>query len=56
MYWYSDTSKSQTYRRGDALEKRRRLMEAWAAYSEQKPVSDNVLPITTRRYAGTVDA
>jgi hypothetical protein len=46
----------QAYRRGDALEKRRRLMDAWTAYCEQKPAADNVLPITTRRYAGTVDA
>lgn len=46
----------QAYRRGDALEKRRRLMDAWAAYCEQKPAADNVLPMATRRYAGTVDA
>jgi hypothetical protein len=26
----------QAYRRGDALEKRRQLMEAWAAYCEGK--------------------
>jgi hypothetical protein len=26
-------------------------MDAWAAYCEQKPAADNVLPITTRRYA-----
>jgi integrase len=31
------------YRRGDALEKRRGLMEAWADYLEGK-VADNVLP------------
>jgi integrase len=46
----------QAYRRGDALEKWRRLMDAWAAYCEQKPVADNVLPMATQRYAGTVDA
>jgi hypothetical protein len=26
----------QAYRRSDALEKRRKLMEAWAAYSEPR--------------------
>jgi integrase len=31
----------QSYRRNDALEKRRRLMDAWAAYCEQKPAADN---------------
>jgi integrase len=46
----------QAYRRSDALKKRRRLMDAWAAYCEQKPAADNVLPITTRRYAAAVDA
>jgi integrase len=35
----------QAYRRGDALAKRRKLMEAWAAYCEQKPIADNVLPM-----------
>jgi integrase len=34
----------QAYRRSDALEKRRKLMEAWAAYCEPKPRS-NVIPI-----------
>jgi integrase len=43
----------QAYRRGDALDRRRRMMDAWAAYCEQKPAADNVLPITTLRYAGT---
>jgi integrase len=32
------------YRRGDALEKRRRLMEAWAEYCA-KPVAGDVLPM-----------
>jgi integrase len=32
------------YRRGDLLEKRRKLMEAWAAYCERKP-SAEVVPI-----------
>jgi integrase len=32
----------QAYRRSDALEKRRKLMEAWAAYCEPKAKS-NVL-------------
>ena len=34
----------QAYRRSDALEKRRRLMEAWAAYCEPKATT-NVVPI-----------
>lgn len=33
------------YRRGDALEKRRRLMQAWASYCEQKPSAATVMPI-----------
>jgi hypothetical protein len=37
----------QAYRRGDALEKRRALMEAWAAYCEPKDVS-NVFALKTR--------
>jgi integrase len=34
----------QAYRRSDALEKRRKLMEAWAAYSEPKG-SENIIHI-----------
>jgi hypothetical protein len=34
----------QAYRRSDALDKRRKLMEAWAAYCEPKS-SHNVFPI-----------
>src|SRR6195256_2793864 len=34
----------QAYRRSDALEKRRKLMEAWAHYCEPKPIS-NVISI-----------
>jgi integrase len=37
----------QAYRRGDALEKRRALMEAWAGYCEPKP-SSNVVPLSKR--------
>jgi integrase len=37
----------QAYRRSDALEKRRKLMEAWAAYCEPMP-SANVVPIRKR--------
>jgi integrase len=37
----------QAYRRSDALEKRRSLMEAWAAYCEPKP-SANVLQMRKR--------
>jgi integrase len=37
------------YRRGDLLHKRRKLMEAWAAYCERPPmVEDNVTPIRKR--------
>jgi integrase len=38
----------QAYRRSDALEKRRKLMEAWAAYCEPK-ASGNVVPIGKRK-------
>jgi integrase len=41
----------QAYRRSDALEKRRKLMEAWAAYCEPK-TSGNVVPIAERKPAG----
>ena len=34
----------RAYRRGDALEKRRKLMEAWAGYVEPKPKGSNLLP------------
>lgn len=34
----------QAYRRGDALEKRRKLMEAWAAYCEPRAAGD-IVPI-----------
>jgi hypothetical protein len=54
------------YRRGDALEKRRKLMEAWSAYCGRADVpsnadgqaaqSEQTGADTTRRYAGTVDA
>ena len=37
----------QAYRRGDALEKRRKLMEAWAAYCEPRH-STNVVQIRKR--------
>jgi hypothetical protein len=36
----------RAYRRGDALEKRRALMEAWAAYCE--PKAGNVVSIVRR--------
>jgi hypothetical protein len=38
------------YRRGDMLEKRRRLMADWAAYCEREPRegADNVTPIRER--------
>jgi hypothetical protein len=34
------------YRRGDSLEKRRRLMDAWAAFLESGS-ADNVVPLKT---------
>ncbi|WP_409410924.1 hypothetical protein [Bradyrhizobium sp. sBnM-33] len=33
----------QAYRRSDALDKRRKLMEAWAAYCEPKKAGNVVL-------------
>jgi len=38
----------QAYRRSDALEKRRKLMEAWSAYCEPK-ASTNVVPMLKHR-------
>ena len=38
----------QAYRRSDALEKRRKLMEAWASYCEPK-ISANVVPIRKQK-------
>jgi hypothetical protein len=35
----------QAYRRGDALEKRRRLMEAWASYCSRPVASGDVVPL-----------
>lgn len=34
-----ESSIEAAYRRGDALEKRRRLMQAWSSYCEQKPAT-----------------
>jgi len=34
----------RAYRRGDALEKRRKLMEAWAGYVEPKVKGSNLVP------------
>lgn len=34
----------RAYRRGDALEKRRKLMESWATYIEPKAAGTNVVP------------
>ena len=42
----------QAYRRSDALEKRRKLMEAWAAYCEPKK-SGNVVQIRKLKRAGS---
>jgi integrase len=35
----------QAYRRGDALAKRRALMQAWADYIENR-TADNIVPLT----------
>jgi integrase len=43
----------RAYRRGDALEKRRKLMDAWAAYCE--PNASNVIALTSLRPRDTVD-
>jgi len=37
------------YRRGSALEQRRRLMADWAAYCQQLPVSDGDNVVALRR-------
>jgi integrase len=39
---------AQAYRRGSALEQRRKLMAAWEAYCERPPQADNVIPIERR--------
>lgn len=38
----------RAYARGDLLEKRRRLMEAWAGYCGSAPAAGNVVPINAR--------
>ena len=39
------------YRRGDLLEKRRRMMEAWAAFAATKPATGKVVIPMQRRNA-----
>jgi integrase len=39
----------QAYRRGDALEKRRQLMEAWAEYCEPNVAKTKIVPFVQRR-------
>ena len=39
----------QTYRRGDALEKRRRLMEAWGGFLARPAAVGDVIPMRERR-------
>jgi hypothetical protein len=46
------TRTEQAYRRSDALEKRRKLMEAWAAYCEPKN-DGNVVQIGKRKLLNT---
>ena len=41
----------QAYRRSDALEKRRKLMEAWANYCELG-LGGNIIPLVARDGAG----
>ncbi|MCC0059094.1 MAG: integrase arm-type DNA-binding domain-containing protein [Hyphomicrobiaceae bacterium] len=38
----------RAYRRGDLLDKRRRLMESWSAYCTSRPASADVVPIGRR--------
>ena len=38
----------RAYQRGDLLEKRRKLMDAWAAYCARKPNTANIVPIKGR--------
>jgi integrase len=38
----------QAYRRSDALEKRRVLMDAWARYCEPREMAGNVVPLSAR--------
>jgi integrase len=37
------------YRRGDLFEKRRKLMDAWAAFCARKPMSAEIVPLKRRR-------
>ncbi len=39
----------RAYRRGDALEKRRRLMDAWAEFCAKAPVTGTVVPLRSVR-------
>ena len=41
-------SVERAYQRGDLLEKRRNLMEAWAAYCGREPNTAEVIPIMRR--------
>jgi len=43
------TKVQAAYQRGDLLERRRKLMESWAAFSEQTEVSGNVVALTRAR-------
>jgi integrase len=42
----------QAYRRGDALEKRRKLMEAWGEYCEPRAAAGNVIGLAATRRRG----
>lgn len=39
----------RAYRRGDALEKRRKMMDAWARFCEPKAAGSNVTPLARRK-------
>jgi integrase len=39
----------RAYRRGDLFEKRRKLMDDWARYCTQLPVTGDVIPIRGRQ-------
>lgn len=41
------------YRRGDLFEKRRKLMDAWAAFVDSEPRGSKVVPLSSRQTAST---
>jgi hypothetical protein len=43
-----DSKTEAAYRRGDLFEKRRRLMDAWAAFCNAAAVSSTVVPLKAK--------